>query len=73
MEQKVLLRFTIYYLYSKPQVLLVEIEKAEAFIQKNKSSFDIMGEVTSTAKKQRRTNKWMKVVYHTQGGSVNIT
>ena len=37
-------------LYSKPQVLLVEIEKAEAFIQKNKSSFDIMGEVTSTAK-----------------------
>ena len=39
-----------FLLCSKPQVLLVEIKKAEAFIQKNKSSFDIMEEVTSTAK-----------------------
>lgn len=51
-------------LCTEPQVLLVENEKSEAFIQKNKFSFGIMGEVTSTAKNQRRTNKWMKVVYH---------
>ena len=43
------------FLCTQPQVLLVEIEKAVAFIQTNKSSFDIMGKVTSTAKNQRRT------------------
>ena len=46
-------------LCTQPQVLLVEIKKAVAFIQKNKSSFDIMGEVTSTAKiKGGRIDGW---------------
>ena len=40
-------------LYIQPQVLLVDRKKAEAFIQKNKSSFDIMEEATSTAKKTK--------------------
>ena len=51
----------------------MENKKAKAFIRAKKTSFDIMGEAISTAKNQRRTNEWMKVVYHTQGGSVNIT
>ena len=63
---------SVWFLYIQPQVILVESKKAEANIQKNKSSFDIMEEAISTAKNQRRTNKWTKVVYHTQGGSVNI-
>ena len=41
------------FLYIQPQVLLVDRKKAEAFIQKNKSSFDIMEEATSTAKKTK--------------------
>lgn len=48
----------------------VKIESVHS--KKNKSSFDIMEEATSTVKNQRRTNKWTKVVYNTQGGSVNI-
>lgn len=59
-------------LYTQPQVLLVESKNRKRSFKKNKSSFDIMEEATSTVKNQRRTNKWTKVVYNTQGGSANI-
>ena len=38
--------------------LLVESKNRKRSFKKNKSSFDIMEEATSTVKNQRRTNKW---------------
>lgn len=71
-QEKKHTNWCFFRLYTQPQVLLVESKNRKRSFKKNKSSFDIMEEAISTVKNQRRTNKWTKVVYNTQGGSVNI-
>ena len=46
-----------FYYHTKPQVILVVIDKAEALIKMKKTSFGIMKSATSAAQNQRWSQK----------------
>lgn len=48
---------TAFYYHTKPQVILVVRDKAEAFIEMKKTSFGIMKSATPAAQNQRRSQK----------------